>query len=150
MDRKPNSAGAKPKRVIDAGQVTQIVILEEYQLLLVLATKSLLSFPSEVLASTDGQHPMAKRPKKIQNHANFFRAGVCMGRHLVCSAKMSGISTTIKVYEPSDAITKNKKKPAIVNMFAAQQDFLKPFKVSLSTGSKLCFPCLPTSPSIVH
>lgn len=128
-DRKPKSAAARPKRVLDAGAVTQIDVLEEYQLLLVLATKSLLSYPLEVLDPVENQSPMLKRPKKIQNHANFFKAGVCMGRHLVCSAKMSGISTTIKVFEPMDTIAKNKKKPAIGRMFQGNQDALKPFKV---------------------
>ena len=65
-----------------------------------------MSYPLEVLDPNDTQSPMLRRPKKIQNHANFFKAGVCMGRHLVCSAKMSGISTTIKVYEPMDTISK--------------------------------------------
>ena len=131
MDRKPKSAGARPKRVLDAGAVTQIDVLEEYQLLLVLATKSLMSYPLEVLDPLESQSPMLKRPKKIQNHANFFKAGVCMGRHLVCSAKMSGISTTIKVFEPMDTISKNKKKPAIGRMFQGNQDALKPFKVKI-------------------
>lgn len=76
MDRKPKSAGAKPRRVLDAGTVTQIDVLEEYQLLLVLATKSLLSYPLEVLDSPESQSAIIKRPKKIQNHANFFKAGV--------------------------------------------------------------------------
>ncbi len=130
-DRKPKSAAARPKRVLDMTNVTQVDVLEEYQLLLVLATKSLMSYPLEVLDPTDTQSPMLKRPKKIQNHANFFKAGVCMGRHLVCSAKMSGISTTIKVYEPLDTISKGKKKPAIGRMFQGGQEALKPFKVCL-------------------
>ena len=89
-----------------------------------------MSYPLEVLEMPDSQSPMLKRPKKIQNHANFFKAGVCMGRHLVCSAKMSGISTTIKVFEPMDTVSKNKKKPAIGRMFQANAETLKPFKVS--------------------
>ena len=128
-DRKPKSNTAKPKRVIDAGAVTQIDVLEEYQLLLVLATKSLMSYPLEILDPLDTQSPMLKRPKKIQNHANFFKAGVCMSRHLVCSAKMSGISTTIKVFEPMDTVSKGKKKPAIGRMFQGNAETLKPFKV---------------------
>ena len=128
-DRKPKSQAARPKRVLDITNVTQIDVLEEYQLLLVLATKSLMSYPLEVLDPNDTQSPMLRRPKKIQNHANFFKAGVCMGRHLVCSAKMSGISTTIKVYEPMDTISKGKKKPAIGRMFQGGQEALKPFKV---------------------
>lgn len=149
-DRKPKTQAARPKRVLDITNVTQIDVLEEYQLLLVLATKSLMSYPLEVLDPNETQSPMLRRPKKIQNHANFFKAGVCMGRHLVCSAKMSGISTTIKVYEPMDTISKGKKKPAIGRMFQGGQEALKPFKEfyvpAESTSidflrSKLCVAC---------
>ncbi|KAK0513270.1 hypothetical protein JMJ35_004256 [Cladonia borealis] len=149
-DRKPKTQAARPKRVLDISNVTQIDVLEEYQLLLVLATKSLMSYPLEVLDPNETQSPMLRRPKKIQNHANFFKAGVCMGRHLVCSAKMSGISTTIKVYEPMDTISKGKKKPAIGRMFQGGQEALKPFKEfyvpAESTSidflrSKLCVAC---------
>ncbi|MCJ1276690.1 RHO1 GDP-GTP exchange protein 2 [Puttea exsequens] len=149
-DRKPKSPAARPKRVLDITNVTQIDVLEEYQLLLVLATKSLMSYPLEVLDPNDTQSPMLKRPKKIQNHANFFKAGVCMGRHLVCSAKMSGISTTIKVFEPLDTMSKGKKKPAIGRMFQSGQETLKPFKefyVPAESSSidflrsKLCVAC---------
>ena len=133
-DRR-KTADARPKRVLDIPNVTQIDILEEYQLLLVLAAKSLLSYSAEVLDPNDNQSPLLRRPKKIQNHANFFTAGVCMGRHLVCSAKMSGISTTIKVFEPMDTISKGKKKPAIGRMFQGGQETLKPFKVSSTSLS---------------
>ena len=50
----------------------------------------------------------------------------------MCSAKMSGISTTIKVFEPMDTISKGKKKPAIGRMFQGGQDTLKPFKVCIN------------------
>lgn len=135
-DRR-KTAHARPKRVLDIASVTQIDVLEEYQLLLVLAAKSLVSFPLEVLDPNDGQSPLMKRPKKIQNHANFFKAGVCMGRHLVCSAKMSGISTTIKVFEPLDTVSKGKKKPAIGRMFQGGQETLKPFKVCVFQSKPL-------------
>jgi hypothetical protein len=52
-----------------------------------------------------------------------------MGRHLVCTAKMSGISTTIKVYEPMDTVSKGNRKGAIPRIFQGGQDALKPFKV---------------------
>lgn len=108
--------------------VTQVDVMEEYQLLLVLANKSLYSLPLEALDSNDN---LLKRPKKIQGHANYFKSGVCMGRHLVCAAKMSGISTTIKVYEPTESNIKNKKKPAIPRMFQGQGETLRAFKVSI-------------------
>lgn len=111
---------------MEINSVTQVDVMEEYQLLLILASKSLYSLPLEALDSNDN---LLKRPKKIQGHANYFKAGVCMGRHLVCAAKMSGISTTIKVYEPTETNIKNKKKPAIPRMFQGGGDSLRAFKV---------------------
>ena len=125
-DRRQKASESRPRRVLEISSVTQVDIMEEYQLLLVLANKSLYSFSLEALDSND---TLVKRPKKIQGHANFFKAGVCMGRHLVCAAKMSGISTTIKVYEPTDTNIRNKKKPAIGRMFQGTGESLRAFKV---------------------
>lgn len=127
-DRRQKPGESKPKRVLEISAVTQVDVMEEYQLLIVLANKSLYSFPLEALDSNDS---LVKRPKKIQGHANFFKAGVCMGRHLVCAAKMSGISTTIKAYEPTDTNIKAKKKPAISKMFQGTGESLRAFKVGV-------------------
>lgn len=97
---------------------------------MVLANKTLSSYPMEALEITEGQNTLAKRPKKIQGHANFFKAGIGLGRHLVCSVKTSALSTTIKVYEPMDNLAKGKKKSAVSKMFQSGQETLKPFKVS--------------------
>jgi RHO1 GDP-GTP exchange protein 1/2 len=118
--------------------VTQIDVLEEYQLLLVLSNKTLLSYTLDILDPGDSQSQLAKRPKKIQNHANFFKAGVCMGRHLVCSAKMSGISTTIKVFEPMETASRTRRR-----MFQSGQEALKPFKVSLPSVLLMLLPNIP-------
>jgi hypothetical protein len=139
-ERWPKDKSAKPKKVLDATQVTQIDTLEEYQLLLVLANKTLSSYPMDALDLNEGQNTLAKRPKKIQGHANFFKAGIGLGRHLVCSVKTSALSSTIKVYEPMDNLAKGKKKSAVSKMFQGGQDTLKPFKVrcllaSLTTNS---------------
>lgn len=130
-ERWPKDKSAKPRRVLDASQVTQIDTLEEYQLLLVLANKTLSSYPMEALELSEGTNSMAKRPKKIQGHANFFKAGIGLGRHLVCSVKTSALSSTIKVYEPMDNLAKGKKKSAVSKMFQSGQDTLKPFKVCI-------------------
>ena len=115
-----------PRRVIEAQAVTQVDILEEYQLLLVLSNRTLLSFP---LAALDPNEPLlGKRPKKIQSHCTFFKTGICLGRHLVCCVKSSALSTTVKVYEPNDAMSKAKNKKGLSKMFNAGQDELKPFK----------------------
>ncbi|TQN70379.1 Rho1 guanine nucleotide exchange factor 1 [Colletotrichum shisoi] len=122
-DRK--SRDAVPKRVIETTSVTQLDVLEEYGLLLVLSNKALYSYP---LGALDPNEPaLSKRPKKIQSHCNFFKTGICLGRHLVCCVKSSALSTTIKVYEPNDAMSKGKKQKGFGKMFAGQ-DELKPFK----------------------
>lgn len=128
-DRWPKDKSAKPRRVLDVSQVTQIDTLEEYQLLLVLSNKTLSSYPMEALELSEGQTSQAKKPKKIQGHANFFKAGIGLGRHLVCSVKTSTMSTTIKVFEPMDHLAKGKKKSAVSKMFQSGQEALKPFKV---------------------
>ncbi len=117
---------ASPKRVIDVPSVTQVDVLEEYQLLLVLSNRSLLSYQ---LGALDPNEPISsKRAKKIQSHCNFFKTGICLGRHLVCCVKSSALSTTIKVYEPNDAMSRTKKQKGLSKMFNAGQDELKPFK----------------------
>ncbi|KAH8660770.1 CNH domain-containing protein [Tricladium varicosporioides] len=124
-DRRARDVTVKPIRVLDASNVTQIDVLEEYNLLLVLSAKSLLSFPLSAL--NPNEPALAKRPKKIQSHCNFFRTGICLGRHLVCCVKSSALSTTIKVFEPNDAMSKGKKQKGF-KMFNSGQDELKAFK----------------------
>lgn len=123
-DRK--NTEAVPRRVLETTSVTQIDILEEYQLLLVLSNKTLLSYSLSALTSDDPA--LAKRPKKIQNHCSFFKSGICMGRHLVCCVKSSTLSTTIKVFEPNDAMTKGKKQKGLGKLMGGGFDELRPFK----------------------
>ncbi|KAJ4134485.1 RHO1 GDP-GTP exchange protein 2 [Fusarium oxysporum] len=115
-----------PRRVLETASVTQIDILEEYQLLLVLSNKTLQSYP--VSALNPDEPALSRRPKKIQNHCSFFKTGICLGRHLVCCVKSSALSTTIKVFEPNDAMTKAKKQKGIGKFMSGGHDELKPFK----------------------
>jgi RHO1 GDP-GTP exchange protein 1/2 len=124
-DRRAKDAAAKPKRVLDVTNVTQVDVLEEYQLLLVLSAKSLLSYP--LLALDPNEPALSKRSKKIQSHCNFFKTGISLGRHLVCCVKSSALSTTIKVFEPNDSMSKAKKQKGF-KMFNSGQDELKAFK----------------------
>ncbi|KAI0476078.1 CNH domain-containing protein [Xylariaceae sp. FL0804] len=115
-----------PKRVLEAQHVTQVDVLEEYGLLIVLSNKTLQSYS---LSALDPNEPaLSKRPKKIQSGCSYFRTGICLGRHLVCCVKSTALSTTIKVYEPNDSMTKGKKQKGFGKMFNAGQDELKAFK----------------------
>ncbi|KAL1633565.1 RHO1 GDP-GTP exchange protein 2 [Diplodia intermedia] len=148
-DRRPRDASIKPRRVLECKTVTQIDVLEQHQILLVLSDKTMYSYPMEALDPDDNQGSMTKRGRKIC-HANFFKAGVCVGQHLVCCVKTSALSTTIKVYEPMEGISKKSKKTGFSRMLAGGQDVLKPYKEfyipTESTSihflrSKLCVGC---------
>ncbi|KAI0769216.1 Pleckstrin homology domain-containing protein [Irpex lacteus] len=54
---------------------------------------------------------LVKRAKRIASHISFFKAGVCLGKTLVCVVKASALSSTIKALEPIDTQTRGKNKP---------------------------------------
>ncbi|ORY77360.1 CNH domain-domain-containing protein [Protomyces lactucae-debilis] len=148
-ERKPNSLSrATPVRVLAIQGATQIDVIEEYGILLVLQDKTLVSFNMEALDVNDN-NITNKRPKKVSSHATFFKAGVCLGRVLVCVVKSSVLSSTIKVFEPVDHKGIGKKQPAFRKLLAGGND-LKVFKEfyipTESTSihflkSKLCVGC---------
>jgi len=148
VERKAKDASFKPRRVLDCKGVTQIDVLEQHAIVLVLADKTLYSYSTDALDLEDSQ-AMVKRPRKIC-HANFFKAGVCLGNNLVATVKTSALSTTIKVYEPKENMAGKSKKTGFAKMLSQGQDQLKPYKEfyipTESTSihflkSKLCVGC---------
>ncbi|KAF2681761.1 Rho1 guanine nucleotide exchange factor 1 [Lentithecium fluviatile CBS 122367] len=148
VDRKPKDASHKPRRVLDCKAVTQIDVLEQHSIVLVLADKTLYSYSLEALDPEETQ-AIVKRPRKIC-HANFFKAGICLGQQLVASVKTSALSTTIKVYEPKENMASKSRKSGFAKMLSTSQDQLKPYKEfyipTESTSihflrSKLCVGC---------
>ncbi|KAH4068780.1 hypothetical protein HBI56_067510 [Parastagonospora nodorum] len=148
VERKAKDASIKPRRVLDCKGVTQIDVLEQHQIVLVLADKTLYSYSTEALDPDDSQ-AIAKRPRKIC-HANFFKSGICLGNNLVATVKTSALSTTIKVYEPKENMAGKARKSGFAKMLSQGQDQLKPYKEfyipTESTSihflrSKLCVGC---------
>lgn len=89
--------------------------------------RSVQTFPLDDLDPKDVNVAL-KRGKRVSSHTTFFKAGLCVGRPLVCIVKSSPLSTTIKTMEPVEAQVK--KKPAGGFKFAQQRnDTLKVFKV---------------------
>ncbi|ODQ49792.1 CNH-domain-containing protein [Saitoella complicata NRRL Y-17804] len=140
---------APPVRVLPASNVQQIEVLEDYGLLLVLADKVLYSYALESLDPNDTTLAN-KRPKKVAGHTQFFRAGVCLGRVLVCVVKSNSLSSTIKVFEPVAQAPAGKKTPAFKKLLQNNTETLKMFKElaipseSSSVSflkSKLCVGC---------
>lgn len=128
MSRRPGDAGIKPRRALDCKNVTQIDVLEQHQILLVLSEKTLFSYSAEVLEPDESALGPSRRGRKISG-ANFFKVGVFTGQHLVCCVKTSAMSGTIKVFQPMDSMTSSKKKSGLSRMLAGGQDVLRPYKV---------------------
>lgn len=148
-DRRPNSSSrATPIRVLAIQGATQIDVIEEYGILLVLQDKTLVSFSMEALDVNDN-NITNKRPRKVSSHTSFFKAGVCLGRVLVCVVKSSVLSSTIKVFEPVDHKGIGKKQPAFRKLLAGGNDLkvFKEFYIPTESSSihflksKLCVGC---------
>jgi RHO1 GDP-GTP exchange protein 1/2 len=112
--------------------VMQVDVLEDYQLLIVLSERQVITFPLEAL---DEHDPTAglKRAKRISSHTSFFKAGFCLGRVLVCIVKSSQLSSTFKTLEPIDQNIRGRAKPTFKKLLQGGNDTLKLFRVSHST-----------------
>ncbi|KAK5136728.1 hypothetical protein LTR08_002382 [Meristemomyces frigidus] len=126
-DRKPKDASHKPKRMLETKLVSQLEVLEQHQILIVLADKAVYTFPLEALDPEESPGAPSKRGRRIC-HANYINAGMCNGQTLVCCVKSSSLSSTVKVFEPNDSMTKGKKKSGLAKMLASGQEVLKPYK----------------------
>jgi hypothetical protein len=89
-----------PVKVINLPDVTQVDVLEEFQLLIVLHERTVNAYPLDCLDPNDPNAAL-KKGKRIASHTSFFKTGTCLGRTLVVVVKSSTLSSTIKVLEPN-------------------------------------------------
>lgn len=73
-----------------------------------------------------------KRAKRIASHISFFKAGVCVGKTLVCVVKSSPLSSTIKALEPIDQNVRGQRKPTFRKLLQGGNDTLRVFKASIA------------------
>ncbi|KAF8817443.1 CNH-domain-containing protein [Phlegmacium glaucopus] len=116
-----------PVKVLALLDVVQVDVLEDYQLLIVLSERQVITFPLDALDPLD---PMAglKRAKRISSHTSFFKAGFCLGRVLVCIVKSSQLSSTFKTLEPIDQNIRGRAKPTFKKLLQGGNDTLKLFR----------------------
>ncbi|KAF7356346.1 Rho guanyl-nucleotide exchange factor [Mycena venus] len=116
-----------PVKVLALLDVGQVDVLEDYQLLIVLSERQVLTFPLDAL---DPMDPMAglKRAKRIATHTSFFKAGFCLGRVLVCIVKSTQLSSTFKALEPIEQTVRGRAKPTFKKLLQGGNDTLKPFR----------------------
>jgi len=116
-----------PTKVLPLPLVTQVEVLEEYQILIVLAERQVHTFTLDALDPTDPLGSL-KRGRRISQHTSFFRAGTCLGRTLVCTVKSSSLSSTIKTLEPIEPSARRKQPKTFKAFLQGPQDTLKIFK----------------------
>ncbi|KAF8216840.1 RhoGEF Rgf2 [Mycena galopus ATCC 62051] len=116
-----------PVKVLALLDVGQVDVLEDYQLLIVLSERQVLTFPLDAL---DPMDPTAglKRAKRIATHTSFFKAGFCLGRVLVCIVKSTQLSSTFKTLEPIEQTVRGRAKPTFKKLLQGGNDTLKPFR----------------------
>lgn len=120
--------GRDPVKVLGLLDVMQVEVLDDYQLLIVLSERQVITFPLDAL---DPMDPLSglKRAKRISSHTTFFKAGVCLGKVLVCVVKSSPLSSTIKTLEPIDQNIRGRSKPTFRKLLQGGNDTLKLFRV---------------------
>lgn len=115
-----------PVKVISVPNVTQLDVLEDHGILIVLADKAVQTFYVDNLDPGDAVGA-AKRARKISSHATFFKAGQCLGRTMVCVVKSGSVSSTIKTLEPID-LNRGKKQPGLRKFLQGSNESLRVFK----------------------
>lgn len=102
-----------PRKILPLENVRQIHVLEEYQLLLVLADNVLWQYPLDITINgrPDGAQSIVHFGRKIRNNVPFFHVGVCLEQVLICVPKPSPIvGTDIDIFTPTLPKTEQKKK----------------------------------------
>lgn len=118
----------EPVKVISLADVTQVDVIEDFQLLIVLHERTVTSFPLDCLDPNDPTAAL-KRGKKIASHTSFFKSGICLGKVLVAVVKSSTLSSTIKVFEAIDQSNRGKKQQAsFMRRLNGANEALKLFK----------------------
>ncbi|CAG7925582.1 unnamed protein product [Penicillium olsonii] len=94
-------------RAIPIMRVTQLAVFEDFNLLLLIADRSLIAYHLDVVcpasgASQSSQDSSRRAPQKLSGNreVGFFAAGRLKDRYLVLYKKRDGLSSTFKVLEP--------------------------------------------------
>lgn len=106
-------------KIIPRERVSQVDVLEDERILLVLAEKQLFAYGLEALDPND-PNSASKRAKKLGSSVSFFKTGVCQNRTLVGIVKNSSNAldqnSTIKTLEPIEQDGSKKNKSSFRSM----------------------------------
>ena len=121
-------------KVLDLEKITQVDVLTDYDMIIILADRIMFSFPLDILDTTNmDQSHSIRKGKRIGTHVSFFRLGICSDRVLVCAVKSTSLTATIKVLEPV-GLGGNKLRGKFGKLFRTTNDSLRVYKVGLLFG----------------
>lgn len=108
-----NEPSGTVHKVLHLNQVSHIHVIEEFQMLLVLADKTLWQYVlTDVMNGKLGNSsPVGKR---IQTNVPFFYVGVCLQRIMVCVPKVSPLKSVVTILEPCKPQAMVGKKPTLL------------------------------------
>ncbi|KAJ3307907.1 RHO1 GDP-GTP exchange protein 2, partial [Gonapodya sp. JEL0774] len=100
VGRRTNGSGVC---VVPMEKVVQVETLEEFSTLVVLADKTLYTFPLDVVEPSVDHLPSknVKRGRKVASHINFFRYGTSNDRRIVCAVKTAMYQCTVRALVPA-------------------------------------------------
>ncbi|KAI9326396.1 CNH domain-containing protein [Obelidium mucronatum] len=120
---EPEEYSDKFVQVLELEKITQVDVVLEHGLLLVLADKTMYSFNTSLL---DTQNEETRKHKKIGDAINFFQVGNANNRTLVCTVRAAQLSSTIKIFESVEF--SSMKRKGRMNLFSRDKDAMKLFK----------------------
>ncbi|PHH87729.1 hypothetical protein CDD83_8472 [Cordyceps sp. RAO-2017] len=93
------------RRTVQTSRVTQIAVLEEFSVCLVIADKSLVSYPLDIVAPcSDFARPVndtpRRAPQRLAKDVTYFATARMKDRTLVFYKRKEGLHTSFKVLEP--------------------------------------------------
>ncbi|KAL3422370.1 CNH domain-containing protein [Phlyctema vagabunda] len=131
------SEASKPRgwtRAIQIARVTQIAVLEEFSLCLIIADKSLIAYHLDVIVPPSSfsapVHDSARRaPQKLSGNrdVSFFATARMKDRTLVFYKKREGLHSTFKVLEPVFQKSTEKKSRLFSKKFGSTTEFFREF-----------------------
>jgi hypothetical protein len=142
---KKEGSGDELIRILAMDKVSQIDILENSNLLLVLADKILHAYSLDTLLSTETG---IKRGRKISSHVSFFKVGKIFDklataedgsqgveRTLVCFVRYNAMTSTIRALEPYETTESKKKgKNHLGRLIRGNNEVLKAYKAFYIPG----------------
>ncbi|RDW62319.1 RhoGEF protein-like protein [Coleophoma cylindrospora] len=121
-------------KAIQISRVTQIAVLEEFSLCLIIADKSLIAYHLDVIVPVSSfpapQHDSARKaPQKLSGNrdVSFFSTARMKDRTLVFYKKREGLHSTFKVLEPVFQKSTEKKTRLFGKKFGGNTEFFREF-----------------------